>query len=194
RQDRAPRGVDRGPRRGRRGRPGSGHRSVRQCMGVPVHRRNVQQALSRARAALPDHWCHPGIDGGGARQPVAHNHEARQLETHIPGKRRSMETQTLVQASAEIITIHTLKKNDVYRRLETSSYKGDQVMYGVVTDIGHNGEDAFIVSLEFDPNDSAGDITPKTFGTSSNLALFACTPEEFTAAAADVRVKKVRAI
>lgn len=105
-----------------------------------------------------------------------------------------METQTLVQASAEIITIHTLKKNDVYRRLETSSYKGDQVMYGVVTDIGHNGEDAFIASLEFDPNDSAGDITPKTFGTSSNLALFACTPEEFTAAAADVRVKKVRAI
>lgn len=105
-----------------------------------------------------------------------------------------METETLVKASAQIITIHTLKKDDVYRRLEVSSYSPDKVVYGVVTDIGHNGEDAFISSLEFDPQDAAADIKAKTFGTKTDLALFNCTPEEFIAAAADVRVKQTRAI
>lgn len=98
-----------------------------------------------------------------------------------------MQTKILISANAEVVTVHTLKPHDVYRRLEASTYKADQVLYGVVTDVANNGTDAFISALEFDPTEYQGEVNVKTFGTSADLALFSCLPDEFTAAAADLR-------
>lgn len=105
----------------------------------------------------------------------------------------AIETKTLIDASATIVTVHKLKKGNVYRRLVTSSYQTDRVVYGVVTDVAHNGSDAFISSLEFDVK-GASTVEPQVFGTTTELMLFSCTPEEFQAAASDARHGHVRDI
>jgi hypothetical protein len=89
-------------------------------------------------------------------------------------------TSTLVQATADVVTIVSLRRGDVYKRLEESQYGGGtQLHFGVVTDVMHNGTDAVITALEF-PMDYSGAPTPKlkTFGTSADLRLFAAQPEE----------------
>lgn len=100
-----------------------------------------------------------------------------------------MQTSTLVQATAEVVTILNLRSGDVYKRLEESTY-GERytLQFGVVTSVLHNGTDAAIVALEF-PMDYSGAPTPKlkTFGTGSDLRLFAAEPEEIRRHFGEVR-------
>lgn len=98
-----------------------------------------------------------------------------------------METKTLINASAEVVTIRTLKTGDVYRRLETSPYTSDKIVMGVVTDIGNNGDQVYVQALEVDPDAYDGKIEKKSFSGERDLALFTALPEEFTAAVADSR-------
>lgn len=91
-----------------------------------------------------------------------------------------MRTSTLVQATADVVTIVNLRRGDVYKRLETNTYgEKHTLQFGVVTDVMHNGTDAVIVAMEF-PQDWSGAPTPKlrTFGSDTELALFAAQPEE----------------
>jgi hypothetical protein len=88
-------------------------------------------------------------------------------------------TSTLVQATADVVTIVSLRRGDVYKRLEEPTYGGTSLHFGVVTDVMHNGSDAVIVALEF-PMLYGGAPVPtlKTYGTSADLKLFAAQPEE----------------
>ena len=90
-----------------------------------------------------------------------------------------MRTATLVQATADVVTVVSLKTGDVYKRLEKNTY-GEQyvVKFGVVQDVMHNGEDAVITSLEFTASYSGVEPAFKVFGTDSDLKLFAAQPEE----------------
>lgn len=89
-----------------------------------------------------------------------------------------MRTTTLVQASADVITVVNLKAGDVYKRLEKDYASNYDLKFGVVQDVLHNGEDAVITALEF--TSSYGGVEPKlkTFGTDSDLKLFAAQPDE----------------
>jgi len=84
-------------------------------------------------------------------------------------------TANLVRASAEVVTILTLRKGDVYRRLYKPAYAPERMVYGVVQSIDHNGTNAAITALEFGP-----DTAPEraVFGTTMELNLFATTVEE----------------
>lgn len=98
-----------------------------------------------------------------------------------------MRTSTLVQATADVVTVVNLRRGDVYKRLEESTYAAATLQFGVVTDVMHNGSDAAIVALEF-PQDWSGRPEPKikTFGTGTDLKLFAAQPEEVQAHFAEV--------
>ena len=99
-----------------------------------------------------------------------------------------MKTSQLVKAEAEVVTIVSLRRGDVYKRLEAATtYRSDQIKYGVVTEIAHNGEDAFIAAVEFSADDYTGELARKVFSTGANLNLFACEPAEYIAAAADLK-------
>lgn len=90
-----------------------------------------------------------------------------------------MRTATLVQATADVVTVVSLKTGDVYKRLEKQSY-GEQyvVRFGVVQDVMHNGEDAVITAMEFEASYSGVEPKFKVFGTDSDLKLFAAQPDE----------------
>lgn len=87
-----------------------------------------------------------------------------------------MHTSTLVQASADVVRIVTLRQFDVYKRLE-KDWQDKYVMWlGVVQSVDYNGEDALVTSLELNPVTGKSEI--KTFGTGTDLKLFAATPQE----------------
>lgn len=90
-----------------------------------------------------------------------------------------MRTATLVQATADVVTVLSLKAGDVYKRLEKQSYSEQYVIrFGVVQDVIHNGEDAVITAMEFEASYSGVEPKFKVFGTDSDLKLFAAQPDE----------------
>lgn len=85
-----------------------------------------------------------------------------------------MNTQTLVRASADVVTITTLRTGDVYKRL-VKNWQGEyDATFGVVQSVDHNGEHAMISSLEI----GGSKVDHKVFGTDTDLHIFAATPEE----------------
>ena len=88
-----------------------------------------------------------------------------------------MQTKTLVEASADIITITSLKAGDVYKRLE-KSYSGYSVNYGVVTSVLHNGTDAAILAIEWKGSFREITAESKVFGTDDDIKVFAAEPAE----------------
>lgn len=59
-----------------------------------------------------------------------------------------MQTQSIVQASANVIRIVNLKVGDIYKRYNDSSYDSS-MFYGIVKSIDNNGEKTFIHSMEY---------------------------------------------
>jgi hypothetical protein len=95
-----------------------------------------------------------------------------------------VQTQQLIEASAEIITITRLKAGDVYKRLFDGGYGTNrltELRYGVVTEVLNNGEDGAIVAIEMNPGYNAVTVEQKVYESGANVALFAATPEEIYA-------------
>jgi hypothetical protein len=94
----------------------------------------------------------------------------------------------LVRASAEVVRIESFSQNDVYIRLEKSSYSTDYKRYvGIVTNISFNGDASMIVALEWNPEDASTPPTVKVFGEGSDLQMFAAEPAEIEALVGEMR-------
>jgi hypothetical protein len=87
-----------------------------------------------------------------------------------------MQTQSIVRASAQAITITTLTQGDVYKRLIEQSYSTDKyrAVVGIVQSVDFNGEDAMISALEVDD----GKVVSKVFGTDADIKIFSASTEE----------------
>lgn len=59
-----------------------------------------------------------------------------------------MQTQSIVQSSANVIRIVNLKVGDIYKRYNDSSYDSS-FFFGIVKSIDNNGEKTFIHAVEF---------------------------------------------
>ena len=96
-----------------------------------------------------------------------------------------MQTQNIVRASAQAITITTLTQGDVYKRLIEQSYSTDKyrAVIGIVQSVDFNGEDAMISALEV----SDGKVEMKVFGNDADLKIFSVTPDEATVLINDQR-------
>lgn len=88
-----------------------------------------------------------------------------------------METKNLIQTSANVIRITNLKKGDIYKRYEDSSYSSS-LYYGLVKDIKNNGEETFIEAIEYKKSYSSIDADLKIFSGSKDLAIFPATLDE----------------
>jgi hypothetical protein len=93
----------------------------------------------------------------------------------------SLTTAQLVEPTANIVRIVSLKKGDVYKRLH-QAYSGSEpeIRFGIVTDILHNGTEAAVTSLEYQPASTDGlKVELKTFSTTNAPAFFPAEPSEF---------------
>lgn len=107
-----------------------------------------------------------------------------------------MDTQTIIQASAQVVTITNLKAGDAYKRFQENSYGDDAIQFGVVQDVMHNGTDAAFTAFEFDGYTAEAKL--KVYKAGADLAMFAATPDEIrtqiesVVAAAQRRLKDAR--
>lgn len=83
-----------------------------------------------------------------------------------------MNTSNFITASAEITTITSLVKGDVYKRLEENSYSEDSIVHGVVLDVLYNGTDAAIQTMEFKSSYSSLETTFKVFSGNKDIKIF----------------------
>jgi hypothetical protein len=88
-----------------------------------------------------------------------------------------MQTKNVIQTSANVIRITNLKKGDIYKRYEDSSYSSS-LYYGLVKDIKNNGEETFIEAIEYKKSYSSVDADLKIFSGSKDLSIFPATLEE----------------
>lgn len=92
-----------------------------------------------------------------------------------------MHVSQIIKPSALSIRVTEVTEGSVYKRLDKPSYGDERMVFGVVTDVLHDGENAAIVAIEFSQGWSGGDITPriKTFSKDTEVLLFPATPDEF---------------
>lgn len=108
-----------------------------------------------------------------------------------------MQTETLIRASAQVARITELHAGDVYKRLDTSGYAGSEatVIFGIVTDVMSNGEDAAFTATEITKNYMGASVRElKTFTMSHNIAIFPATPEEIQQRFAEIREEMQRKV
>lgn len=104
-----------------------------------------------------------------------------------------MNTDTIIQASAQIVRITELKEGDVYKRVDSTTYgaENNKLVFGVVTSIMHNGVDGAICAIEIKQEAfSANTVTQqKVFTLNSNIAIFPAQPDELKQWAMDLQAE-----
>jgi hypothetical protein len=109
-----------------------------------------------------------------------------------------MQTSMLIQASADVVTILSLRKNDVYKRLNDRTAYGSAteptLRFGVVTDVLNNGTDSAITAIEFSADYSGANPEVKVFRAGTDIALFAASPAEVVAHLDEVTAAAQRAV
>lgn len=92
-----------------------------------------------------------------------------------------MQVNSLVKASAQVIRVTEVAEGDIYKRYDKPAYGEARLLFGVITDALHNGDEAVIVAVEFVPEGYGTAYEPrmKTFGTDDEVVLFPASVEEF---------------
>lgn len=88
-----------------------------------------------------------------------------------------MQTKNIIQSSVNVIKITNLKKGDLYKRIDDSSYSTD-VYYGIVKDIHNGGEKTFFEAVEYKKSYSTVSADFKIFSGEKDLNIFPSTLEE----------------
>lgn len=94
-----------------------------------------------------------------------------------------MQISTLIEASAEVTRIVTLKPGDVYKRLPdqgTYDTNKEKLRFGVIQSVLNNGTDTAITAIEFVADYRSISPEVKTFRGNGDLAVWAATPAEIT--------------
>ena len=93
----------------------------------------------------------------------------------------SINVRSLIQASADIVTIVHLKPGDVYTRLETDGADYAQMLYGIVSAVYNNGTDTVITAIEYGRQryTSGFSAMQKVFKSEDNPRIFEADPEDF---------------
>ena len=93
----------------------------------------------------------------------------------------TINVKSLVQTSADIITVVHLKPGDVYSRLESDGGDYAQLLYGVVSAVYNNGTDTVISAIEYGKQrySSTFSAMQKVFKTEDNPRIFEADPEDF---------------
>lgn len=89
-----------------------------------------------------------------------------------------MQTQSIVQSSANVVRIVNLRVGDIYKRYSDSSYD-NSCFYGIVKSIDNNGEQTFIHAVEYKKSYSSMDASVYIMRGDKDVAIFPATLEEF---------------
>lgn len=89
-----------------------------------------------------------------------------------------MKTHTLVQASANIIRVTSLKKGNIFKLIDSPSYGDAELAYCVVLDIFNDGDKTFIQVLRYKVSYSTVTAEIKLIKGDTDVSLFPASKEE----------------
>jgi len=89
-----------------------------------------------------------------------------------------MQTQNLIQTTANVIQITNLKIGDVFKVIDADGYGGPTVKYGVVNDLMNDGEKTYIEVVEYEKSYGSVDAKIKLYTGTKDISLFPATVEE----------------
>ncbi len=89
-----------------------------------------------------------------------------------------MKTQSIIQSSVNVIKLVNLKKGDVFKIIEVTSYNNNGITYNVVTNLYNDGEDSFIEVVQYTKSYSDINAEIKVFSGSDNISIFPCEIKE----------------
>lgn len=89
-----------------------------------------------------------------------------------------MQTQSIVQSSANVIRIVSLRVGDIYKRYSDSSYD-NSCFYGIVKSIDNNGQQTFIHAIEYKKSYSQMEASVYIMRGDKDVSIFPTTLEEF---------------
>src|SRR5690242_13776997 len=99
-----------------------------------------------------------------------------------------MQTQQIIEASADVLTIVTLKQGDVYKRvIEASQFESSKLQFGIVTSVMHNGHEGAIAAIEYGMDYSGLQVKTVVMTTGSDIAIYPATPPEVAEHLAQIR-------
>ena len=86
-----------------------------------------------------------------------------------------MQTQQIIQASANVIRITKLVKGNIYKRFEDGS---DRTYYGIVTDVLNDGINSIITATEYRKSWRDIEVEMKVIKGNKDVVLFPATIDE----------------
>lgn len=107
-----------------------------------------------------------------------------------------MQVSNLVRPSALAVRVTEVAEGSVYKRIDKPAYGEQRLVFGVVTDVLHDGQEAAIIAVEFTQGAYANDYAPrvKTFSGDTEMLLYPATPEEFQAGMAEAIESQQRTV
>ena len=103
-------------------------------------------------------------------------------------KGNTMHVRNLIEASANVVTITTLKRGDGYKRIIPATQFGEaKLQFGVVTSVMNNGSEGAISAVEYAHDFSGVVVSVKAFDATADVALFAATVDEVMEHIAEIR-------
>ncbi len=110
-----------------------------------------------------------------------------------------MQVDSIVRPSATVARIVTIREGDVYKRLvPPTTYRTDsELRYGVVTAVMNNGEQTGLTAIELAAPDYSGampKVTPVTFSSAQDVALFPSDPTELATVLGQAREQLDRGV
>jgi ATP:corrinoid adenosyltransferase len=92
-----------------------------------------------------------------------------------------MQVQQMVATEATVTRIVNVKAGDIFKRLHKPSYGEPSLVFGYVTDVLNDGENAVIVVVEFMPGawGSSTEPTVRSFSNDTDVAIFPATEDEW---------------
>lgn len=104
-----------------------------------------------------------------------------------------MQTQNIVQASANVIRITNLLQGDLYKRFEHSEYSKD-THYGIVKGLYNDGEKTFIECVEYKKNYNGIEAQIYVIRGDKDVAIFPISLDELKEEFSSAEIKIVKQI
>lgn len=98
-----------------------------------------------------------------------------------------MQTTSILEASATVITITELQAGDVYKRVVEAGEPA--IVFGIVQSVMHNGTDAAFTAIEISDSYYGVTAANKVFKAGMDIAIFAATPAEFELRTVEILAK-----
>jgi len=91
-----------------------------------------------------------------------------------------MKTQSIIQASANVIKLVNLTKGDVFKSVKSDNYN-DGISYNIVTELYNDGENTFIEVVQYEKSYNEVNSKLKVFNGTDDISIFPAKIEEVEA-------------